>query len=132
VEEQHPAEVPDGAESEIPQSPEAEQGSRYVRRAWLMLPLLLVSMLAAVAYAVIISSLAGIDPIDPLAEQGLLGWVVFIGANLVLWPLPSYFGIKFALQARQLGANAFVPLVAHCFIVAVIWSLALLEVISEF
>lgn len=130
--EQDPADMPDDADPEIEESPQEVQARRYLRRAWLMLPMLLVSTVAAVLYAVIISAIANIDPIDPLAEQGPLGWIVFIGANLVLWPLPSYFGLRFALEARRLGANAFVPLIAHGFVLAVIWALALLSVLSEF
>ena len=132
MEEQHPDEVPGDADLEIQESPEELQARRLVRLSWWMLPLLVISTLVAVAFAVLVSWAADFDPIDPLGDQGVLGWVVFIVANLVLWPLPSYLGVRFALQARRLGANAFVPLVAHCFVLAVIWSLALLSILSEF
>lgn len=121
----------DGGEEAMTPLEEARRASRLVQLAWLMLPLLLISTVLAVVFAVVVSSIAGIDPVDPLADQGILGWVVFVGANMLLWPLPSYFGLRFALGARELGADAIIPLIAHSFVIAIIWLLALFGIIRE-
>ncbi len=122
---------PGDAGLEVAQAPEALRARRLVRTSWLMLPLLLVSTVAAVLFAVLVGAFTDVDAIDPLADQGVLGWLVFIVSNLVLWPLPSYFGLRFALQAQRLGGSAFVPLAAHGFVLAVIWALALIAVLRE-
>lgn len=115
-----------------PADPAAVQAQRLVRRSWVMLPLVLISLLAAILFALLMSAFAGVDPIDPLRDQGFAGWAVFIVSNLVLWPLPAYFGVWFAARAARLGsARAITPLIANGFVIAVVWSLSLLSILAE-
>ena len=132
MEEQPLSPAPDAEEPVPPLDPATERAQRLVRRSWFMLPLVLISLGAAILFALMMSAIADVDPIDPLRDQGLAGWLVFAVSNLILWPLPSYFGVWFALQAARLGSSrATIPMMANAFVVAVIWALSLIAILAE-
>jgi hypothetical protein len=99
------------------------KADRLVRLSWWMLPLLVVSLVAAAIVGMILLFGAGLEGSEPLSEQGAIGWLALILANLVILPLPAYVGLWFGVKARRTGAaaKATMPIVAHSVVIAAVW-----------
>ncbi len=121
------ADVPDEVD------PDSGPARRLVLLSWLMVPLLALSLVLAVLLAALVLGQFGITAAQPLYEQGGVGWLVFIVANLVVWPLPSYLGIGFGIRASRLGeaGRARWPIAVHAVVIGIIWLLSLAAVVRE-
>jgi hypothetical protein len=99
---------------------------RWVMWSWLMLPMLLVSTVAAVVFEVWVLSTAGLEGSEPMSEQGLTGVVAIAVGNLIIWAMPAYVGIWLGRRASAAGApNAAWPMRINALAVAGIWLLSL-------